>query len=208
MILTDPPSLETIGGYDIEYEAFFPDNINTNLASLAHAAEGRSSQGAVKIGKPEAFDRLNQWLREAIDSGFFGKFASIALDSITATSDLAMDKIVWLNQRPGWIAALDDYTPIMNAVYSTIRQLVSALQGKPFYAIAHETAKEDKIDVGKMERTLLAIGQLREQLPRLFGNVVQTVAELDLKRQQRYYFNLLKTPRLPAIKCSFRALLG
>lgn len=183
--LFDPHALDTIQGYDIEYEEFLPDVVDLGVYSLskkANEAELASDAEARKKArdKKEAlhasaiYQKWEKHFDDACDSGFFNEFDNIAFDSLTLFQDLVMDEVLRINGRPGQWPNQDDYAPAINAIRKIFRKVTSL--NKQIYVCAHAELKEDEL-AKKVFYQLSVFGQLRTKLPLMFGHILPILSE-------------------------------
>ena len=201
--LFDPAALEAIRGFDIEFEEFIGDEINLNPASSSGSGVGKERTRV--IIPPKEPTRYVEWLHhfeKGLKGGFFDDKDPILFDSLTTFGQIVMNRMVWMNNRPGNIAQQDDYMPQMGTVHGAIQKLVGRmkLMGKTILVTAHETTTENKA-LGYTQITLLLTGKLRDQMHLMFSDVFRTGAE-----KGKFYIHTKKGVKYPAIRSSYRQL--
>ena len=200
--LFDPAALESLRGADIAYEEFIGDEINLNPTSMGKAeSKGQRTTPVVPVEKPTKYDEWLKHFTESLANGFFDQFDTILFDSLTTFGTLVMNRQIWINERRGNVAHQDDYLPQMGTVHGAMQKLIGRMRkaGKTVMVICHEQVKENAMGIAQV--TLLVTGALREQLPLLFSDVYQCVAD-----DGKFHIKTLKSVKYPAIRSSFRAI--
>lgn len=185
MYCFDPNAIETLRGFDVDYEEFLPDDLSLKLTSLSKDRMAKLSPGT--RAKADAGAALYQeWeadFEKRLADGFFKNYDAIGLDSFTTLSDMVMDGILALNGRPGQWPNQDDYGPQMLALTNICRTLTGL--GKIIYVTGHIEMKQDET-TGKILNQPIMTGRLRSKLPLLFSEVLVTSAETDVKKNTNY----------------------
>ena len=168
--LFDPNASLSLRGYDVEYEAFLPENLNLSAKSLA------KGKGDVSPGN-NVSDVYRQWeedFQSRLSDGFFNDFDIIGMDSATTFLDLIMDRILSINGRPGAWPNQDDYGPQMIAFTNVCRALLGL--GKTIYMTGHLEMKQDNL-TQRVFRKPMMTGRLSTKIPLLFSDIFVTECE-------------------------------
>ena len=200
--LFDPAALESLRGADIEYAEFIGDEVNLNPTSMGKAeSKGIKTTPVVPVEKPTKYDEWLKDFTERLASNYFDDFDTILFDSLTTFGTLVMNRQIWINDRRGNVAHQDDYLPQMGTVHGAMQKLIGKMRsaGKTVLVTGHEQVKENAMGIAQV--TLLVTGSLREQIPLLFSDVYQCVAD-----DGKFFIKTMKTIRMPAIRSSFREI--
>jgi len=199
--LFDPNAIETLRGFDVDYEEFLPDDLSLKLTSLSKDTQKKLT----KNQKPDASSGAQlywDWEKEFEDklaSGFFDSYDAIMIDSYTTLSDMVMDGILAINGRPGTWPNQDDYGPQMLTITNISRTLAS--MGKTIYCTGHiETVKDDVL--GSIITQPMLTGRLRKKLPLLFSEILLFDAMTDAKGQTKYTVQTRPDRRAKTIRCT------
>jgi len=210
--LFDPHALDTIQGYDIEYEQFLPDVLDMGVYSLskkANEAESASDKEAAKnkrdkLAALRAADIYKSWekhFEDCCDNGYFDQFDNIAFDSLTLFQDLVMDEVLRINGRPGQWPNQDDYAPAINAIRNVFRRATS-LQ-KQIYVCAHAQLMEDELSKRTFYQ-LSVFGQLRTKLPLMFGHILPIITEGDSQGKVSHVVQTAPDRTWPLVRTTMR----
>lgn len=165
--LFDPSALSTLRGFDIEYETFFPEKVQISAQSLSKGKSDKPIPGSTE----DASSVYREWeedFEKKIESGYFDNFDNIAFDSFTTFSDIVMDRILFLNGRPGHFPQQDDWTAQMASITNVVRTLVG--MNKLLLFTAHDEFKQDET-TKRMQNVLVLTGKLRIKMPLLFSEI-------------------------------------
>jgi len=178
--LFDPNSLQSLQGFDLDYEEFLPEDIKLGLTSLKKelAEKERIKNKRDKHAGSELYRDWEADYEDKLASGFFNQYDSIMFDSFTTLSDMVMDGIMSINGRAGQWPNVDDYGPQMLALTKIIRSLTS--MGKNVYVTAHTKMVQDEV-TKKIVNEPLMTGQLKSKLPLLFSELLVFSAAGDTK---------------------------
>ena len=194
----DPPAAASLrGAANVDVRLFIGDDVNVNPTSMSSGSKARTTP-VVPVREPKLYEEYLKFFAEAYEKGVYEQYDNICWDSLTTIQSAIMRRQTWINQRSGNVAMQDDYLPAMGTLHGGMEEAMGKLAHKLLVFTAHETAGEDKV-FGYSQITLHTIGKLRDHLPGLFTDVFHTVVE-----EGRFFAEILKTPKLPAAKCSFR----
>ena len=198
--LFDPNAINTLAGTDVQYIEFLPDMLDINVISLKKGKR----DAVVKARTPTIYTEWEADFEERISSGWFAenKIDWIMLDSLTTFSDLIMDRVLWLNGRPGKHPEYDDWTAQMNTIKNVVRTATAL--GVGFVATAHVEYTQDK-NSKILQNVIVLTGQLRTKLPLLFSEIYYCDCQSDMEKEA---FTIQTRPdrRTPLIRCTIKGL--
>lgn len=203
----DAHALDTVQGFDIEYEQFLPDDLDINIWSLnkkkneALVAERQRRDKKQANNGSEIYRAWEKHFEDAYDAGDFEGVDNIVFDSLTMFGDLVMDEVLRINGRPGQWPQQDDYGPSINGIRNVFRKVTS--MGKQLYVCAHADLKEDELSK-KTFYQLMVFGQLRAKLPLMFGHILPMMAEADSKGQVNYICQTKPDRMWPLVRTTMR----
>lgn len=195
--LFDPSALSSLRGFDVEYETFFPEKVNISAQSLT------KGKGDRPLGKDDASEVYREWeedFEKKISTNYFDAFDNIAFDSFTTFSDIVMDRILFINGRPGHFPQQDDWTAQMASITNVVRTLVG--MNKLLLFTAHDEFKQDE-QSKRMQNSLILTGKLKVKLPLLFSEIwhMDSACTAD----KIYYTAQTRSDRMnPTIRCTLR----
>lgn len=199
--LFDPSALSTLRGFDIDYETFFPEKLNISAQSLSKGKGDKPVAGA----EEDASSVYRLWEEDfeaKIKTGYFDNFDNIAFDSFTTFSDIVMDRILYLNGRPGHFPQQDDWTAQMASITNVVRTLVG--MNKLLLFTAHDEFKQDEASK-RMQNVLVLTGKLRIKMPLLFSEIWHMDSQCSAEKI--HYTAQTRQDRLnPTIRCTIRDL--
>jgi hypothetical protein len=177
--LFDPNAILSLQGYDLDYEEFLPDKIPLNISSLSGEKKGgRADPTALRDAQTDVYLQWERHFERGLESGFFDAYDWVGFDSYTTFSDMVMDRVLVLNNRPGAWAQQDDYGPQMNAVKNVTRTLTSL--GIGLFCTGHLDTVQDGL-TKRLSKTPLLTGRLKKSIPLLFSEILGTTTESDNK---------------------------
>lgn len=195
--LFDPSALSTLRGFDVEYETFFPEKVNLNIQSLSKGKKDTA------LGKEDASEVYREWeedFEKKLASNYFDAFDNIAFDSFTTFSDIVMDRILYINGRPGHFPQQDDWTAQMASITNVVRTLVG--MNKVLLFTAHDEFKQDEASK-RMQNTLMLTGRLKVKLPLLFSEIYHM--DSNCTAEKINYTAQTRADRMnPTIRCTVR----
>lgn len=197
--LFDPNALNTLQGYDVDYEEFLPDKLNLKLTSLQKGKGDvrQSTHGA------EVYRAWEEDFETKVDEGFFDQYDVIGMDSYTTLADMIMDGVLAINGRGGQWPQQDDYGPQMIALTNITRTFTSL--GKMVYFTGHVELKQDDLSK-KIIQTPLLTGRLKVKLPILFSEILFAEAQTDTKGNVNYTIQTKPSRQNPLIRCTKKDL--
>lgn len=187
MYLFDPNAILSLQGFDIDYEEFLPDVMNLDVKSLK-----KDNKLAGTTMRHRAADTYRNWERDfegKIESGFFDSYEWVGMDSFTTFSDLVMDEVLRINNRPDAWPQQDDYGPQMLTLKNVVRTFTSL--GKNVYFTGHMEMKQDDL-TKKINNTPIMTGRLKASLPLLFSEIF--VLSADTGKDGNVVYSLQTKP--------------
>ncbi len=206
--LFDPNALRSLKGFDIEYEEFLPDVLSLDIKSLKKergVSKGDKFASERKVDKAQESETYSNWEKDfyqRLDDGYFEDFDCIAIDSGTTFQDAIMDRLLFINGRPGQFPQEDDWPSQMVTFSNTMRLLTSL--GLDIYVTGHCELKQDILK--RIINQPLMTGRLKTKIPLLFSEIWHSESETDNKGNQHYKIRTMPDQRNPVIRCSIRGL--
>lgn len=200
--LFDPNALDTLRGYDVDYEEFLPDALDMRVHSLSSKKKPSSNKSLETACVYQAWEKD---FEDKIESNFFADYDNIMLDSLTTFSDAVMDEVLRINGRAGQWPQQDDYGPQMNAIIKVMRVLTSL--GKTVYVTGHYEMAKDKI-TERIYFQPLVTGRLKTKLPLLFSQIFFAEAQGATGADKTVKYTLQTKPDriTPLIRCTIKDL--
>lgn len=183
--LFDPNAILSLRGQDIEYEEFLPDRINLSAKSLKSGVAGDT----VTRHQNETYLNWQKDFEDKLNKGFFDNFDWIAFDSATTFLDLAMDRVLTINSRPGTWPQQDDYGPQMQ-IFTNVARTLTAM-GKGIYMTGHLETKQDKL-TGRILQQPMMTGKLVLKIPLLFSDIF--ICDSDNDGQGKLTYKIQTAP--------------
>lgn len=193
--LFDPNAAATLAGSDIDYLEFLPDREDLDILTKRLK---KDEQGAVgdksKTVKPEprTFLKWEADWTERYQSGFFDKYNWLMFDSLTAFSDVIMDRVQFLNNSLGKQPEQPDYSGEMTTMRNNLRIATSLCN---LYCTAHVEAHRDEV-TGKVFSRLVVTGKNRLRLPLLFSNIFGASCEV-VEGKPQYQIVTVRSKDIP-----------
>ncbi|KKK84684.1 hypothetical protein LCGC14_2780850 [marine sediment metagenome] len=197
----DPNSPNTIRGQDIEYETFFPDGLPLTVMPLAETSQDKTFNPALE---PRVYPEWEADFEYRLESGFFDDFDVIGFDSITTFSDLVMDRILYMNKRPGRWPTEGDWTGAIATMKNVFRR-ITAIEEKILYCAGHVEQVKDR-KTGAINWQLAMSAHLRVLIPLLFTEVWLCACEKD---ETGYFYTAQTKPDRdhPFLRSTLRGIL-
>jgi hypothetical protein len=193
----DPNTLPTIKGSDIDYEIFLPEPDDVNLAAMS-LTKGVGDKPR-RRKEPQTYMNWEADFDERHESGFFKGYDWVILDSWTGFLDIAMDRILYINGRPGKQPEQSDWGAQVQLMSNVARVLSSYELG--LMATAHLDFKKNDVS-GKVFHHLYVTGKLRVRLPQLFSNIFVCHATSDDKGRF-WQFQTAPDKEYPTVRCQW-----
>lgn len=172
MYIFDPNALNTLKGYDLDYELFTPEILNLNVHSLTKGV--KDSKGIPD--EPQTYVKWEKDFEDKIRSGFFKDYNVLGFDSFTTFADMVMDRVLWLNGRFGKQPEQPDWSAQINTISNVFRTATSL--NLILFATGHEELRQDEITKRIVNQVILP-GKLRIKIPLLFSEIYHTKVEVD-----------------------------
>lgn len=196
--LFDSNAILSLQGSDIDYEEFFPDQLNLNVKSL-----GKGLGESVTNYRNMRFQEWQKDFTQKVESGFFDPYNVIAMDSATTFLDLIMDHVLTINGRAGQWPHQDDYGPQMVTFRNVCRTLMSLK--KIIFMTGHMEMRQDDLSK-KIFRQPVMTGRLKNQIPLLFSDIFVTSSEVDQKGNVKHLIQTVPDRMTTTVRCSFKGL--
>lgn len=202
----DPNAISTVEhfceqpDFDLDYLQFLPDKLPMNVSTL------KKNVGDPVRGSNFSNDLYLKWekdFEDRIDAGFFEPYDTIIFDSITTFADMVMDRILFLNQRPGQWPQQDDWGPQMNSIAAVMRTLTSL--GKTIVVTGHYELKQDEVSKRIFFQPLVT-GRLKTKLPLLFSEIWKCEGDTDTAGKSKWTIQVKPDRLTPLIRCTLRGL--
>lgn len=195
--LFDPNAVQSLQGYDVEYEEFLPDRLNLSVRSLAKGVGDKSTNF-----KNNTYQDWEKDFNDRLDSGFFDNIDSILFDSATTLLSLIMDRVLTVNGRAGSWPQQDDYGPQMLAFQSVVRTLTAL--GKSVMMTGHVEVKQDEL-TKRIFRMPMMTGQLKQRIPLLFTDILMCQATTDQAKGNVTYQVMTTPDRMTeTVRCTMK----
>lgn len=200
--LFDPNAIDTLAGYDVDYEEFLPDQLDLRVHSLKKKTAPTPGKSMPTSCSYQAWENH---FEDSLESGFFDDYENIMIDSLTTFSDSVMDEVLRINGREGQWPQQDDYGPQMNAITKVMRVLTA--MGKTVYVTGHYEMMKDKVTERLFFQPLVT-GRLKTKLPLLFSQIFFAEAQGASGANKEVQYTLQTKPdRLtPLIRCTMKGL--
>lgn len=195
----DPNASLSLRGQDIDYLEFLPAHLPMAVRPTAKDAKKDASTAPVA----EAYRAFEQDFDQRLREGFFDKYNTIAMDSVTTLLDLIMDRVLQLNGRAGQWPEMQDYPSQMMAFMSICRTLTGL--GKTIYMTGHLLTDKDEL-TQRIYRQPLMTGRLREKIPLLFSDVLVCDVLVDKDNQVSYRVQTVPDRLTPSVRTCIKGL--
>ncbi len=169
----DPNVTASIRRPDIELCEFIPEVEDLDLSAKSLRKKDGKVVGDKPVRRTKAPEPLTyrDWetdFDERMDSGYFDQYDWVAFDSLTTFQEIIMDRVLYINERPGKFPEQDDWTAQMNTIRNVFRVMTG--QKHHFFCTGHTEVRQDEA-TKRMVAQLLVTGRLRIRLPQLFTNI-------------------------------------
>jgi hypothetical protein len=203
MYIFDPNALQTLRGYDVEFEEFLPSAVK--LDAVPSSKEGQAK--ADKVMMTQKADSYLRWEKDWDDKynkKYFNQFDWIGFDSCTTFLDLIMERLLTIEGRQGQFPQQNDWGPQMVTFTNIVRTAMSL--NKPLFFTGHLKTDKDEVTQSIVQLPLFT-GQLREKLPLLFSDIFLTTATADqVHGTVKYTIRSTPNGRETPIRTSLRGL--
>jgi hypothetical protein len=198
--LFDPSAINSLRGFDVDFEMFVPSVVNLGIQSLTKGKGDPISKTS------DAHQVYNEWEKDyeaKVKDNFFAEYDNILIDSFTTFADIIMDRVLFINGREGRWPQQDDWTAQMG----TMRNVVRTFTGQhnlTLVCTAHDQFKQDD-QTKRMINQIMLTGQLRTKLPLLFSDMFHL--ECATKANKSIYQMQTKPDRLnPSVRTAYKDL--
>lgn len=201
--LFDPNARDAIqGSDDIDFVEFIPDHTDLDIAVKTLKKDSFDRSGRAEKADPKTYIEWEADWDERYSTGFFNQYDWIGFDSVTALSEIIMDRVQKLNSRLGKHPEQADYTAEMNVVKSIFRA-ASSITGM-FCVVHTEVSKEES--TGKILGQLVLTGKNRIRLPAKFAHIFGAKVDRDSKGAVKFLCVVKQDREYPAVRTSLPAL--
>lgn len=200
----DPNAIETLKGFDIDYEEFLPDSLSLKVTSLSKERVGKlpANQRPHAEAGSDLYVRWETDFETRLKEGFFDSYDVIGMDSFTTLSDMVMDRVLALNGRAGQWPQMDDYGPQMLTLTSIVRTLMS--MNKIIFFTGHVETIKDELTSRIMNQPVMT-GRLKSKLPLLFSEILVCEAQTDTKGVVNYTVQTKPDRYNDSVRCTVRS---
>lgn len=201
MHIFDPNALNSLRGYDVDYDEYLPTAIGAAATSLS---KDKGDPRAVTTS--EVYKNFEATFNQRIANGFFDRYDWVGFDSATTLLDLIMDRVLTINQRFGQWPHEDDWGPQMIA-FTNLCRTVTAM-GKNLFMTGHMMDRKNR-KTGATKRDLMMTGQLSKKIPLLFSDVLGCDIDINMAvSPPKTVYHLITVPNseFTTIRTSVRGL--
>lgn len=195
----DPNALNSLHGFDVDYEEYLPTPVAAAVQSLSSRVGGDKS----RFTGSDVYKRFEETFNERLLNGFFEPYDWICFDSATTLLDLIMDRVLTINGRYGTWPHEDDYGPQMIA-FTNLCRSVTAL-GKSIYMTGHLEVRQNKL-TKRIATQPMMTGRLVQKIPLLFSDVLVASANVDEKGKPYYTIQTVPSEDMRTVRCSIKGL--
>lgn len=162
----DPNALQSLAGYDIEYEQFAPeiDDLDISVKTLKTGVADKVDR---KI-EPYTYQNWERHFEEALENNFFEQYDWLVFDSFTTWAETVMDRVQYLNGRLGKQPEQADWAAQINTIGNVFRVLTNLPVN--LYCTGHTEIRQDGV-TQRVYGHIMMPGRLRVRIPLLFTNI-------------------------------------
>lgn len=200
MYIFDPNALASIEGFDVDYEEFNVEATDVDMSVKTLKADvGDKPSGKIE---PRTYVKWEEHFEKHLEKGFFNNYDWIGFDSFTLFSDIVMDRILYLNKRPGKQPEQADWAAQVNTIGNVFRVLSNLKAG--IYCTGHVDTRQDELTKKIYNRPMMT-GRLRVRIPLLFNNVLVAISQGDEKGQE-YLVQTRPDREYPVVRTNLKGL--
>lgn len=202
----DPGGYNAIKGHDVEYEEYLPHKLNITVEPIPKGGGVPTNivKGTERL-KAQAYAQWEEHFMESLDNGFFDKFQTIGLDSITTLSDIAMDDILARMGLLGYPPELAHYN-VLKTQISRILRALCALE-KTLLVTGHTMYRQNDTSM-KMMNEILITGDLQVRAPLLFSSVLRADYEVQADQTKKFTVQSIKDKYNENLKSNIPGIQG
>ena len=206
LYIFDPSGYNAIQGHDIEFEEYLPHKLNITVSPTPKggAVPEKKITGEARF-TAQAFAQWERHFMESLDNGYFEKFNTIGLDSITTLSDIAMDDILAREGLSGYPPQLMHYN-ILKTQISRILRAFCAME-KTLLVTGHTIYRQND-QSSKMMNEILITGDLQVRAPLLFSTVARTDYEVQGDGKKKFTIQTIKDRYNENLKSNIKGIAG
>lgn len=195
----DPNALNSLQGYDIDYDLFMPNQVGAAVKSLS---KDRPSDKSLAHSS-DAYRIFEQEFNERLIAGFFTPYDWVCFDSATTLLDLIMDRVLTVNGRYGTWPHEDDYGPQMIAFTNICRSITA--MGKQIFMTGHLETRKNKL-TQKVATQPMMTGRLTQKIPLLFSDIFIASTDLDANGKSSYKIQTVPDEEMRTVRTSIKGL--
>jgi hypothetical protein len=199
MHIFDPNAMNSLQGFDLDYDLFLPTPIPAATASLSKDNKASDKRPAIS----EVYKHFETQFNERAQGEFFNQYQWIGFDSATTLLDLMMDRVLSINGRLGQWPHEDDWGPQMMAFTNLCRTLTA--MNKNIFMTGHMHDKQNR-KKGTSKRLPMMTGQLVQKIPLLFSDILGCDVDLDEKGKVIYTMHTVPDSEFTVIRTSIKGL--
>lgn len=196
--LFDPAGLESIRGFDVDYDEFLPTPVSAAVQSLS-----KEKAGDKRISVSSVYKNFEEQFNQRLGDGFFDQYTWVGFDSATTLLDLMMDRVLTINGRLGQWPHEDDWGPQMIA-FTNLCRTVTAM-GKNLFMTGHMQDKKNR-KTGATRRQPMMTGQLVQKIPLLFSDVFGCDVDVDGQGKAAYLLHTVPDGEFTVVRTSIKGL--
>jgi len=168
--LFDPRALATLGGYDIDYEEFYPegDDLDPYPRSVRKDKSFLSDNPTGRMPEPTLYLRWLEDINKRFDSGFFNDYDAVMIDSGTLLARVGHYRVRWLQEKKKREDERTDYRLSGDMISDALWQF-STLPCHTVVTVHHEMRKDGT--TAKVNNRMTLPGGARMVTPRLNSNI-------------------------------------
>lgn len=199
----DPNALESLRGFDVDYEEFLVDELELDATIKGFNKNARPDDRSPSNVEPQQYMRFINDFNDKSKEGFFNDYDWIIFDSLTFLQKILMDRQMWINKRYGGVEELADYRVVGSKESDVFRSITSMKIN--IFCTGHLRTWQDEI-TKKVSTELNLMGSAKTIMPLMYTNIwlAQCMTEGD---KQKYIIRTVPDRRgLQNIRSSLRGL--
>ena len=202
MYVFDPNCLNSLKGYDVDYDEYLPTPVPAAVQSLK-----KEKGGDARRSSSEVYQEFETQFSERLENGFFAQYDWLGFDSCTTLLELIMDRLLTINGRFGQWPHEDDWGPQMMA-FTNICRTVTAMgkrTGISCFFTGHMQDKQNR-KTGISRRIPMMTGTLVQRIPLLFSDILGCDNDKDEKGKVAYQLQTVRDPEFTVVRTSIKGL--
>lgn len=194
----DPNSINSLRGFDVDYDEWLPSAIPAGATSLS-----KEKPGDRRPATSEVYKNFENTFNDRCAKGFYDSYEWLGFDSATTLLDLMMDRVLSINGRFGQWPHEDDWGPQMMA-FTNICRTLTAMK-KNVFMTGHMQDKKNR-KTGASKRQPMMTGQLVQKIPLLFSEILGCDVDIDLQGKAAYMLHTVPDGEFTVIRTSIKGL--